>query len=99
MKDLIEKQEKFDKLVSELDSDILVCGPPVAIKIQDSFLYKPGETLPIIKDERYKLGTFNNKTIIVDATITWGDLRIFNDLKVELINLSNFGFDSTDMVF
>ena len=99
MKSLIKKQERFDKLVSELDSDILVCGPPVAIKIQNSVLYKPGETLPVITDERYKLGTLNNKTIIVDITIQWGDLRIFNNSGIELINLSNFGFDSTDMVF
>ena len=97
MGNFIEQQEKSDKLISELNSD-LVCGVSVGAKIQDSSLYIADEPTKTPGTERYKIGTFNTKTIIIDPHIKWGDLKIFDESGTELINLSNFGFDAMDMI-
>lgn len=97
MVNFIEQREKFDKLISELDSNI-VCGVSVGAKIQVSSLYIAEESTKIPGTEKYKIGTFNTKTIIIDPHIKWGDLRIFDESGTELINLSNFGFDTMDMI-
>jgi hypothetical protein len=97
MGNFIEQQEKFDKLISELNSD-LVCGVSVGTKIQDSSLYIAEESTKIPGTERYKIGTFNTKTIIIDPHIKWGDLSVFDESGTKLIDLSNFGFDTIDMI-
>jgi len=97
MENFREQQEKFDKLISELNSD-LICGVTVGTKIQDSVLYVAEESSKILGTEKYKIGTFNSKNVIIDPYIKWGDLRIFDDKENELIDLSNFGFDSMDMI-
>jgi hypothetical protein len=61
-------------------------------------LYIAEESTKIPGTEKYKIGTFNTKTIIIDPHIKWGDLRIFDESGTELINLSNFGFDTMDMI-
>ena len=97
MENFKEKQEKFDKLISDLNSD-LVCGVTVGSKMQDSILYVAEETSKILGTEKYKIGTFNGKNLIIDPRIKWGDLRIFDDNENELINLSKFGFDNIDII-
>ena len=97
MGNFIEQQEKFDKLISELNSG-LVCGVSVGTKIQDSSLYIVEESTKIHGTEKYKIGTFNQKSVIIDPYIKWGDMRIFDESGTELINLSNFGFDIMDMI-
>ena len=92
-----EKQEKFDKLISELNSDF-ICGVAVGTKVTDSALYVTEESSKILGTEKYKIGTFNGKNVIIDPYIKWGDLRIFDDNQNELLNLSNFGFDTMDMI-
>ncbi len=92
-----EKQEKFDKLISELNSDF-ICSAAVGTKVKDSVLYVSEEPSKILGTEKYKIGTFNDKSVIIDPYIKWGDLRIFDDNQNELINLSNFGFDTMDMI-
>jgi hypothetical protein len=97
MENFREQQEKFDKLISELNSD-LICGVTVGTKIQDSALYVTEESSKIPGTEKYKIGTFSGKNVIIDPYIKWADLRIFDENENELINLSNFGFDSMDMI-
>jgi hypothetical protein len=92
-----ENNDKFDKLISELNSDIN-CGITTGIKIKDSPLYIMKESSKIIGTEKYNIGTFNNKNVILDPHIKWGDLRIFDEKGKELINLSNFGFDDVDFI-
>ena len=65
MENFIEKQEKFDKLISELNSD-LVCGATVGSKIQDSKLYTTEESSKIIGTEKYKIGC-----ILIEHKLKW----------------------------
>ena len=98
MEKIREKREKFEKLISDLDSKI-ICGANVAIKIQDSHLFISLEKFGKSDDKfRYKIGTFNKKDVMVDPHIIWEDLRIFDENNIELINLSNFGFETEDLI-
>jgi len=98
-----EQQDKFDKLISELNSDI-VCGLAIGTIIQDSSLYLKdcqwglGGPVELNDTKKYKIGTFNNKNVIIDPYRVWDDLRVFNESGTELIDLSNFGFDDMDMI-
>ncbi len=88
----IKEQEKFDKLISDLNTNI-VCGVQVGNKIMDSQLYKVQEKL-ILSQSKYTTGRFNGKYVTIDPNMKWDDLRIFDDSNNELINLSDFGYDN-----
>lgn len=92
-----QQQEKFDKVITDLNSDI-VCGLTVGMKIQDSSLFVEQGSEITLGDKKYKLGTFNTKDVIIDPYMKWGDLRVFDKFGTELINLTDFGFETTDLV-
>jgi hypothetical protein len=65
-------EEKFNKLISELNSDI-VCSAIVGAKIADSLMYVADVVKPPIKeigDEKYKIGLFNTKNVFVDPRLS-----------------------------
>jgi hypothetical protein len=97
------KQKKFDKLISDLNTNI-TCNVIVATKIQDSSLFIASVDGPVIvqisdlETEKYKIGIFNDKNVYIDPYLKIDDLRIFDDNKNELINLSNFEFDYMGLI-
>jgi hypothetical protein len=93
----MDNMEKFDKVISELNSDI-VCGLTVGMKIPDSSLFVEQESKITLDDKKYKIGTFNTKDVIIDPYMKWGDLRVFYKFGTELINLTDFGFETIDLV-
>jgi hypothetical protein len=85
-------QEKFDTIISELNSDIICCAA-VGSKCQDSILFEPNENGPIIIDQKreiYNIGKFESKTISIDPNLRWGDLRIFDKKGNVLIDLAQY---------
>ncbi len=88
--------DKLEKIISELNSDI-VCSTIVAMKIEESSLYEAEESTKK-SDVVFKVGTFNNKNVSININITTNDLRIFDESGIELIDLSDFGFNIIDMI-
>ncbi len=79
-----EKMDRFDKLLSSLNSDI-VCGISVGALMLDSPLYEPA---PIGKNG----GKYAGRRVTINENIGYDDFRVFDNKKNELLNLTKFGF-------
>ena len=98
--------QKIGQLVSGLNSDILVCSGSLGSVLQESKLFDfasgniNNNTINLVpSDEKYKIGNFfNNKEVFVDPYMKWTDIRILDNEKNELINLSDLGFEINDFI-
>ena len=105
METTYQKIEKIAQLISELNSDILVCSGSLGSVLQDSVLFDfasgnlDNETILNSHGEKYKIGNFfNKKDIFIDPYMKWTDIRVLDNEKNELINLSDLGFDINDFI-
>ena len=98
IQELKENQEKFDKLICDLNTNIVV-SPLIARKLLDSFYYKPIKNIIVHTGIKFKHGKFNNNDVSVDPYMSIKDLRIFDDSGNVLLDLYEHGYDMDNILY
>ena len=92
-----DNQEKFDKLIGDLNTNIVVSQLIVGRLIHSSYYKSTHED--VINCAKFKHGKFNNNDVTIDGYIKISDLRIFDDSGNVLLDLSDHGYDMDNILY